>query len=63
MGYKVLMYAHLITVIPCVFLGAYGLFGRKGTSIHRTLGKVYMVLMLITAIITLFMPAMVGPNF
>lgn len=36
---------------------------KKGTSIHKSLGKVYMVLMFVTALITLFMPAHVGPQF
>ncbi|WP_350284231.1 DUF2306 domain-containing protein [uncultured Croceitalea sp.] len=63
MGYDLLMFSHLATVVPCIFLGAYLLLVRKGTKIHRALGKVYMVLMLITAFITLFMPALVGPQF
>ncbi|MDT0606114.1 DUF2306 domain-containing protein [Croceitalea rosinachiae] len=63
MIYEYLMFAHLITVVPCVFLGAYVLLAKKGTGIHRTLGKIYMVLMLTTALITLFMPALVGPQF
>lgn len=63
MDYDILMYAHLFTVVPCVFLGAYVLLAKKGTALHRFLGKVYMVLMLITAVITLFMPALVGPQF
>lgn len=60
--YKLLMYSHLITVIPCVFLGAYLLLVKKGTPIHRLLGRIYMVLMFITACITIFMPAAVGPQ-
>jgi uncharacterized membrane protein len=63
MNYESLMYAHLITVIPCVFIGAYLLLVKKGTGIHRKLGRIYMILMLITAVITLFMPAAVGPQF
>ncbi|MDX6747448.1 DUF2306 domain-containing protein [Polaribacter sp. PL03] len=63
MEYKYLMYAHLITVVPCVFIGAYLLSVKKGTPFHRSLGKIYMLLMMITAIITLFMPAYVGPQF
>ncbi|MDT0538842.1 MULTISPECIES: DUF2306 domain-containing protein [Croceitalea] len=63
MNYAILMYAHLITVVPCVFLGAYVLLAKKGTSVHRFLGKIYMILMLITGLITLFMPALVGPQF
>ncbi len=59
--YDTLMYIHLATVVPCVFLGAWLLIAKKGTSRHRVLGGVYMSLMLITAIVTLFMPAKVGP--
>jgi len=62
MNYESLMYAHLVTVIPCVFIGAYLLLVKKGTGIHRKLGRIYMILMLITAVITLFMPAAVGPQ-
>lgn len=62
MIYEYLMCAHLITVIPCVFIGAYLLLVKKGTGIHRKLGRIYMILMLITAVITLFMPAAVGPQ-
>ena len=63
MDYKYLMYAHLITVVPCFFMGAYLLSVKKGTTFHKSLGKIYMSLMMITAIITLFMPADVGPQF
>jgi len=37
--------------------------GKKGTPLHRSLGKVYMVLMLFTALVSLFMPAVVGGRF
>ncbi|PPK92755.1 putative membrane protein [Nonlabens xylanidelens] len=61
--YYTLMYIHLITVIPCVFIGAYLLLFSKGTIWHRNLGKYYMISMMVTAIVSLFMPAMVGPQF
>ncbi|GAA0871679.1 hypothetical protein GCM10009117_08250 [Gangjinia marincola] len=62
--YNFLMYTHLITVIPCIFLGAYLLLiSKKGAGIHRLLGKIYLSLMFFTAIITLFIPAQVGPQF
>lgn len=57
------MYIHLATVVPCFFLGAVLFIIKKGTSIHKKMGRVYMILMLITAIVTLFMPAEVGPRF
>jgi uncharacterized membrane protein len=62
MGYDGLMYVHLATVVPCFFLGSALLLMTKGTPMHRQLGKIYMVLMLFTAIITVFMPARVGPT-
>jgi uncharacterized membrane protein len=61
--YYTLMYIHLVTVIPCVFVGAYLLLFSKGTKWHRSLGKYYIISMVITAVVSLFMPAMVGPQF
>jgi uncharacterized membrane protein len=63
MTYTQLAYLHLATVVPAFFLGALQLFRRKGTSAHRLIGKIYMLLMLATALITLMMPAEVGPRF
>ncbi|MEP2023195.1 MAG: DUF2306 domain-containing protein [Reichenbachiella sp.] len=62
MTYYDLMYAHLATVVPCFIIGTILLIIKKGTNIHKNLGRVYMILMLITAGITLFMPAEVGPR-
>lgn len=63
MTYQTLMYLHLATVIPCFFIGTLLLLIKKGTVIHKNFGRVYMVLMLFTAFVTLFMPAAVGPQF
>lgn len=60
--YLPLAYGHLATVVPAFAIGTYLMIRRKGTPMHRLLGKLYMVLMLITAAITLFMPALVGPT-
>ncbi len=54
------MFLHLYTVVPCVFIGGFLLIIKKGTQIHKQLGRIYMILMLFTAIVTLFMPADVG---
>tara|TARA_B110000503_G_scaffold139832_1_gene229179 strand:+ start:1294 stop:1608 length:315 start_codon:yes stop_codon:yes gene_type:complete len=35
---------------------------KKGTRPHKFLGRIYMVLMLFTASVTLFMSAQVGPT-
>lgn len=61
MDYLTLAYLHLVTVVPCFFLGGWLLARRKGTAVHKRLGRVYAVLMLFTALITLVMPAEVGP--
>ena len=34
---------------------------KKGTSFHKQAGRIYMILMLATGVVTLFMPAQVGP--
>jgi uncharacterized membrane protein len=63
MEYNTLMNLHLVTVVPCFFIGTLLLIIKKGTPIHKGFGRVYMVLMLFTACVTLFMPADVGPQF
>jgi uncharacterized membrane protein len=45
---------HLMTVIPALPLGTYLLLAPKGTSLHKSLGKVWLVLMLVTATSTLW---------
>jgi uncharacterized membrane protein len=62
LGYRQLMYLHLATVVPCAFLGAIIFLMKKGTEVHKLLGRVYMVLMMLTAAITVFMRAEVGPR-
>ena len=63
MSYLQLTYFHLGTVFPAFLIGTYLLANRKGTPGHKLLGKIYMLLMLFTALITLFMSAEVGPTF
>ena len=55
------VYLHLVTVVPAIVIGAALLLSPKGTVNHRRWGKRYMVCMLLTAFITLAMPAHVGP--
>ena len=57
MPYVVLTYLHLATVVPAFLVGTYLLANQKGTPVHRTLGKLFMILMLSTAFISLFMSA------
>ena len=63
MTYLQLAYIHLGTIVPAFFIATFLLLSRKkGHSVHKLLGKIYMILMLITAIISLFMSARVGPT-
>jgi len=46
---------HMATVIPAVFIGAWLIFfSTKGARLHRRLGMVYLGLMTVTALTTLF---------
>ena len=46
---------HLATVLPAFAIGTFQIFvSQKGAPIHRALGYVYLTLMSITAISTLF---------
>ncbi len=62
MTYNQLMYIHLATVVPCFIIGTMLILIKKGTFIHKKFGRIYMIMMLITALVTLFMPAQVGPR-
>lgn len=57
-----LVYAHLATVLPSFVIGTYMMVSRKGSPTHRLLGKIYMALMMTTAVIALFITAEVGPQ-
>ena len=63
MDYIHLAYLHLVTVVPAFIIGTYLLLVRKGTAKHKALGKIYMVLMLITALVSFLMPAQLGSRF
>lgn len=63
MTYIQLVYVHLATIVPAFLIGTFLLLNRKGTPYHRLLGKAYMLLMLFTAVVSLFMSAEVGPTF
>ena len=45
---------HLATVIPAALLGAFLLLRPKGTAVHQGLGKVWLLLMVMTAASTFF---------
>lgn len=62
MTYLHLAYLHLATVLPAFFIGTFLLLNQKGSSKHKLLGKFYMLLMLLTAMVTLIMSAELGPT-
>lgn len=45
---------HVATVLPAIPLGAYLLLTRKGTKLHKQLGKVWVGLMVTTALSAVF---------
>lgn len=62
MTYPQLIYLHLATILPAFIIGSFLLMRRKGTRLHKSLGRIYLALMLVTGVTTLFMPAEVGPR-
>ena len=43
---------HLFTVIPAILLGIVNLSMKKGTSIHKLIGSIWVLLMLVAAIVS-----------
>lgn len=62
MTYFQLTLLHLATVLPAFVIGTTLLIKKKGDKNHRILGRIYIALMALTAVITLFMPAALGPT-
>ena len=62
MTYHQLVYLHLATILPAFVIGTFLLLRPKGTSPHKAFGRMYLLLMLATGVVTLFMPAQVGPS-
>jgi len=62
MQYEELAFGHLVTIIPAFLIGTFLLIRRKGSVVHKLLGKIYMVLVFFSAFVTLFMPAEIGPT-
>jgi uncharacterized membrane protein len=45
---------HLLTVLPAIPLGAYVILSKKGGARHKLLGRIWLSLMFVTAISTIF---------
>lgn len=63
MQYEQLAMIHFVTIFPAFLIGTWLLVRPKGTPNHRLLGKIYMVLVLFSVVVSLWMPARVGPAF
>lgn len=54
------LWIHLATVIPAVPLGAWVLWGPKGTTAHKAAGGVWTIMMLVTAIDSFWLRSLTG---
>jgi uncharacterized membrane protein len=59
---EALILLHLSTIGPAFLMGTYIMLNKKGTEPHKRLGRVYMGLMLLTALVTLLISAQLGPT-
>ena len=62
MSYLHLAYIHLVTVLIAFSLGTFLLFLKKGTALHKLIGKFFMILMITTAIVSLFFACTTWPK-
>jgi uncharacterized membrane protein len=62
MTYEYLAYVHLAIIIPAFLIGTFLLVRGKGTAPHKMLGRIYLVLIAATGLVTLWMPAHIGPK-
>ncbi|MDB9753560.1 DUF2306 domain-containing protein [Oceanospirillaceae bacterium] len=60
--YETLSFMHLGTMAPAFLMATFMMVTKKGTEVHKLIGRIYMVLMLFTAMVTLLMSAQVGPR-
>lgn len=51
---------HVGTVIPALFLGAAVLLMRKGTRLHRVLGRIWGSLMMVTSLASFWLQGFIG---
>lgn len=54
---------HLATVMPAIPLGAWLMLSRKGTPRHKLFGKVWLALMVTTALAAVFIRQLNGGSF
>lgn len=47
-----IIYLHLVTAVGAVLLGGFNLWARKGTPLHKLIGRIWILLMAITAMVS-----------
>jgi len=60
---KVPVIIHVAAVLPAIPLGGFLLLAPKGTPMHKALGKLWLVLMLVTATSAIFIQSSGGFSF
>lgn len=59
-GARIALFVHLFTVIPAVALGAFVLWRPKGDARHKLMGRVWAMLMMVTAISSFWLQTLRG---
>lgn len=54
------LYIHVVTVVAALFLGAPILLMKKGTALHKALGRIWATLMMTTAITSFWLTGLTG---
>lgn len=54
------LWIHLATVVPAVPLGAWVLWGPKGTRGHKAAGRIWALMMMVTAIDSFWLRSLTG---
>ena len=60
MSQQFLIYSHLFTILPAMVLGTLVMMMKKGGTLHKLFGRTFMILMFVTAAISLGIEAGVG---
>lgn len=47
-----IIYAHLGTILPAIFLGPYVLIKPKGDKLHKRVGKIWATLMIVSSLLS-----------
>lgn len=54
---EIVLYIHLVTIVPCIFLGMIIFLSSKEMPIHYVLGRTYITFFFITTVCILLLPS------